>query len=663
MADPETGSQSATVRALGMNVEPDDLRTAQKELSHNWSQLKGQQGSEDRALKARDNLVAYIVKDADVLTCREVFSKGARGFIECPDGVVGQLTFDWLPQDAEWFAVLTSRSILTGPFKDFFVKAIADTFGLSEELGSDFSSVLQELVNNAVIHGNYELALAQSGGFEDLTAFAKKVEQRAEDPAYGLRKVRLAVTEHQSQLVLTCSDDGEGFDAANQPSAGSSKAVSGRGLTIIHELSSNVEVDAEQATVTVNFDLPAAMSSAGLGDREGLHKLVSDAVLSSRIIVADDQEIPLMVMQAYLLNAGYRNVFTASDGSAAWSEMDRILPDIALLDVEMPGASGFEVIERLRQDPRLSDMPVIVISAHDSSEFRNRALSLGATDILTKPVQPELLLHRVRLHLENRHLMNELRSFRLRVREELEVAGRMQADLMPSHQQLQTLCERYGIGAWSFYQTSSELGGDCWGIRQLGDSTFSIYTVDFTGHGVGPAVNTFRLHTLMTDEDLPAHRPDLVLQTLNRRLHSLLPRGQFATIWYGVFDVSHRTLQYAAAGSPPPLFGSWGKKAVVSGESAGLPLGISPDAEYGYIERPIDDGSFLLLFSDAMFETAGKNDAPPMTIDEITATVGDIAVASNAHSPEDPLSGLIQGFFDRSELPLKDDLTAVWISL
>ena len=110
----------------------------------------------------------------------------------------------------------------------------------------------------------------------------------------------------------------------------------------------------------------------------------------------------------------------------------------------------------------------------------------------------------------------------------------------------------YGVRLDWHYQPSSELGGDWWGVHAIDDDKFSVFVVDFSGHGVGSAINTFRMHTVLDDLKSLSARPAQYLSVLSDMLFSLLPRGQFATMLYAVVDVLENTVVYASAGHTAP---------------------------------------------------------------------------------------------------------------
>jgi len=91
--------------------------------------------------------------------------------------------------------------------------------------------------------------------------------------------------------------------------------------------------------------------------------------------------------------------------------LKKLKPDLILLDIDMPGMSGYEVIKGLKLDPETAEIPVIFLTAKNESEDELLGLSLGAVDYITKPFSQPLLLKRVELHLLIQSQKNELREY------------------------------------------------------------------------------------------------------------------------------------------------------------------------------------------------------------------------------------------------------------
>lgn len=129
--------------------------------------------------------------------------------------------------------------------------------------------------------------------------------------------------------------------------------------------------------------------------------------MSARVLVVDDVPANVKLLEARL-NAEYFDVLVAFDGRQALEICKRRLCDVVLLDVMMPGMDGLEVCRRLKSDPATMHLPVIMITALDSTEDRIAGLEAGADDFLTKPVKDLALTARVRSLARLKLLADEL---------------------------------------------------------------------------------------------------------------------------------------------------------------------------------------------------------------------------------------------------------------
>ncbi len=112
--------------------------------------------------------------------------------------------------------------------------------------------------------------------------------------------------------------------------------------------------------------------------------LAPTAPTPSTILIVDDDPIGREMLAVLLAPEGYRLIF-AIDGAEALSQAALLLPDLILLDAMMPKMDGFEVCRRLRTDPLLGEVPVIMLTALDNRESRLQAIEAGADDFISKP--------------------------------------------------------------------------------------------------------------------------------------------------------------------------------------------------------------------------------------------------------------------------------------
>jgi phosphoserine phosphatase RsbU/P len=326
------------------------------------------------------------------------------------------------------------------------------------------------------------------------------------------------------------------------------------------------------------------------------------SILGCTLLIADDDPLCRRLLAGILQKQGFTKFLFAEGGYSALQQIEHHQPDLVLLDMQMPDLSGLDVCKRIRAHAALIDVPILMQTATVDRKQMGVMFAAGASDFLSKPINPSELISRVITHLERRCLLRELRDYQERTSGELEAARRMQLELLPSPSLQQAMASSTGLRIASYFRPSSEIGGDIWGMLPINDSSFGIFIADFTGHGVTAALNTFRLHALIHEYRHLHGDPSAFLSALNKRLVTLLRLGQFATFLYVVIDHLAGRLRIASAGASPPMLmaGLRGSSQLV--EASGAPLGIAPDMQYQLHEKPFAPGSMLLLYSDGLPE-------------------------------------------------------------
>jgi two-component system, OmpR family, alkaline phosphatase synthesis response regulator PhoP len=125
------------------------------------------------------------------------------------------------------------------------------------------------------------------------------------------------------------------------------------------------------------------------------------------VLVVDDNQQNLELLQVYLEDVDCRSI-PACDGPEALDIIAKEPPDLILLDVMMPKMSGFEVCRRIKNDPKTSDIPVIMVTALNEFGDIERAIDSGTDDFLSKPVNKLELLTRIKTMLKLKHLSDKL---------------------------------------------------------------------------------------------------------------------------------------------------------------------------------------------------------------------------------------------------------------
>lgn len=135
----------------------------------------------------------------------------------------------------------------------------------------------------------------------------------------------------------------------------------------------------------------------------------SDGFGISTILIVDDNKDNLGVISEYLKNEGYK-ILVANSGKTALGSVNRKKPDLILLDVKMPGIDGFKLCRKLKQNPAITSIPVIFVTASANKENIKTGFEAGGVDYITKPINKFELISRVKSHLEISFLRNKLET-------------------------------------------------------------------------------------------------------------------------------------------------------------------------------------------------------------------------------------------------------------
>ncbi len=382
-------------------------------------------------------------------------------------------------------------------------------------------------------------------------------------------------------------------------------------------------------------------------------------VLNSGILIVDDDYLGRVVLREIFQKRGFSRIEEAENGEEALEKIASFKPNLVILDVLMPKMDGMECCRRIRAHPdaQISQVPILFQTALDSAADKTSMFEAGATDYLSKPVDQNEIIARSIVHMEREVMLRNLREFRVRVEEELDVARATQQFLVPGDHLISGVETRHNMVVRSHYKSSSELGGDFWGIKTLSEHEFALYIADFSGHGVNAALNVFRLHAVMQATIVEVAAPGDYLSQLNTILSEMLPVGQFSTMFYGVIDTRKNTICYASAASlPPVLLRAYGNSIELLEKGNSL-LGAFKDATFSSFEVSFNEGDCLFLYSDALVETPDEsgNDVPT----EYWAVAFQNKLKEYSGDSKRAFAWLLEEFYVKCGDSLTDDLTMV----
>lgn len=374
---------------------------------------------------------------------------------------------------------------------------------------------------------------------------------------------------------------------------------------------------------------------------------------NSRILIAEDSPTVRSQIARYLMLYGLMQIKFAVNGQEALETAKSWRPDLVLTDLHMPVMDGAEFCRQMRANSDLRDIPILVLTGAEKQEERAAVFEAGATDLIRKPVYHIELVGRLQVHLDRSRLIKSLTEYKERVVLELELAKTMQVGMLPDQALISEVLETYPVDMASHYQPSIGLGGDLWGMKPIDPDRLFVYVLDFSGHGVGAAINTFRFQTFYRS----LHKivgPAELMEKLNFFLKGVLPVGQFATMFCAVLDFKKGEMTFSSAGAPPALV----KTDKTSGrflslDGTGFPLGLCSQAGYRNSTLKFPVGSSLFLYSDALVETP----EPPNSIFDYAGLANFLNGSDDPHTCVKRVVGVLNKITEDNDDVLSDDVT------
>jgi serine phosphatase RsbU (regulator of sigma subunit) len=366
------------------------------------------------------------------------------------------------------------------------------------------------------------------------------------------------------------------------------------------------------------------------------------------VLVVDDNEMNRDLLSRRVKRLGH-TVAVAEHGIEALERLNAGPFDLVLLDITMPEMDGFEVLERLKADPALAHIPVIMISAIDQTKAIARCIELGADDFLPKPFDSLLLRARMSSSLAKKRLHDRERLYAESLERELEIGRRIQSSFLPD-----TLPAPPGYELAARFRAARQVSGDFYDAFIPRERTETVLAVgDVCDKGVGAALFMAVIRSLvraLLDEGASLER---LAELLNHYIADTHGKSHmFATLFLGVLEPGSGSLGYLNAGHEPPVLlsadGTIGRLPVT-----GPAIGLLPGLEFGTGTAQLEPGATLLVHTDGV--TEGRNEAGAFYGEERLL----VRVGASATLAPDAFLGAILGDVDvfSKGMDQADDIT------
>jgi sigma-B regulation protein RsbU (phosphoserine phosphatase) len=328
---------------------------------------------------------------------------------------------------------------------------------------------------------------------------------------------------------------------------------------------------------------------------------------TASVLVVDDIDENRDILERRLARLGIGSIEQATNGREALAAIERRNFDLVLLDIMMPEMDGFEVLQHLKAQGRLTDLPVIVISALSDLEPVVRCIELGAEDFILKPFNATLLRARILATLEKKKLRDHVREELARKQAELADARTLQLALVPANYR------GHHHGRWIsidiVLEPAREVGGDLVDHFMVGDELLVVLVGDVSGKGAGPALMMARTQALFRGLQ---SRPDVleIFRSPERAadlVNAILSRGNascmFVTMLLAVMELKTGRLSCVRAGHVAPFLSRADGAVERLLCDTDLPLGLM-DADYRYRSTTLtlQPNDHLLIVTDGVTE-------------------------------------------------------------
>ena len=319
------------------------------------------------------------------------------------------------------------------------------------------------------------------------------------------------------------------------------------------------------------------------------------------ILIVDDNPANVEILHMRLLANNY-DILTATDGQLGLDMAKEKHPDLILLDIMMPKLDGLEVCRRLKGDPSLPFMPIILVTAKSDSKDVVAGLEAGGDEYLTKPVDHAALVARVKSMLRIKLLHDTVLEQSAQLEIQLKTATKIQSLFWPEIPELEA-----GSHIWAVSVPATYVGGDLYDVIPMHDGSLLAYVADVSDKGVPAALIMAALSTKIRSEAQTHVEIDKLLESINNNLYNLISEeGFFATIVLVKYWPVSGKMQLALGGHLHPLW-ILGDGIGNLPQMNGISLGVVPNALFEKYEIMVSPGESVLLFTDGVIEAENED--------------------------------------------------------
>ncbi len=414
--------------------------------------------------------------------------------------------------------------------------------------------------------------------FEPFVQGDGSITRRYGGAGLGLAITRRLVELHDGDISIVSNEEGGTTVSFSLPAGNSSLA------------------DNTLEVTPLSFPEPSRLVNGSEFDMFHAAEIVEEKDLSeAEICVVDDDAVNLQVVSNQLQIAGYR-VTVYHNADSFLEQMDTgYEPDLLLLDVMMPGVSGYDVCRRIREQYSHYQMPVILLTAKNAPSDLLIGFQLGANDYISKPFDRQELLARVENLIALKKAAAAHGRFML-LQHDLTIAGRIQQSILPD-----SLPGMEGIRCAVRYIPMEIIGGDYYDFHVVNPAGLSAFIADVSGHGVPAAIISAMVKIAFAENREFATEPHVLMQMMNTTL-SRYSYEQYVTASCFYLDLENMQIHVANAGHWPLLIWRGCEKRLISVQAKGRVIGYFPRQDFETTVLNVLPGDRIVMYTDGIIE-------------------------------------------------------------
>lgn len=386
---------------------------------------------------------------------------------------------------------------------------------------------------------------------------------------------------------------------------------------------------------------------------------------TQKILITDDQPENIMLLGNIL--KGYQKVIALNGEKALEIAVSENKPDLILLDVVMPGLDGFEVCKILKQNENTKDIPIIFITAKSEAEDETKRLEIGAADFITKPINPNVVLARVKYQLERKlyreNLQQTIETLAIQnkyITDSINYAKRIQTALLPSEETLNNFFEN----SFVIYMPKDIVSGDFYWLTKI-DGKIIFAVGDCTGHGVPGAFMSMIGITLLNEivNKNKIIEPSEILNELDKRIAEELQKEKDESTYDSIdmaicsYDEVSNVLEFGGA-YRPLIYISENKLYEIKGEKKSLG-DIKKKIKYASTKVKLNNVTNIYLFTDGFVDQHNSNNTRLGTVN--LKPVLENIYKDNSEQQKEKLINLINNH--KGNQIQRDDITLLSVTI